>query len=337
MRKGLNPNKDRLNQELYSHQVVIPVFIPNLDGYFKDSLEILKICIASLFKTAHPKTYISIVNNGSGKEVTDYLDSLFNEGKVHELVNSANIGKLNSIIKGLVGNNIPFITIADCDVLFLSGWQKETMKIFENFPKTGVVGLSPQFKSYESFCGNVIFETLFSSSVKYRSVKNPKALERYYESLGWDKSYNKDYLKRHLTIEKSGFSAVVGSGHYAATYRRQIFEDSPLYFSAKMGRDSERIMDILPLRKGFWRLTTEDNYAYHMGNVKEDWMEPELNNCQLEFDNLYQLDKSYQFKKEHSVSFFLKNHLFTKIFSSYFLKNLFYSLKGLPGEMRKRY
>lgn len=46
MRVGFNPNKDKkVPESSYFHQVVIPVYIPNLDGYFKDSLSILKYCL----------------------------------------------------------------------------------------------------------------------------------------------------------------------------------------------------------------------------------------------------------------------------------------------------
>ncbi len=66
MRIGLNPNKDTvIKPSNYIHQVIIPVFIPNEEGYFKDSLKIFKLCIESLLSTIHNKTFITIVNNGS--------------------------------------------------------------------------------------------------------------------------------------------------------------------------------------------------------------------------------------------------------------------------------
>ena len=37
MRIGFNPNKDKLQSILeYTHQVIIPVYIPNEEGYFFD-------------------------------------------------------------------------------------------------------------------------------------------------------------------------------------------------------------------------------------------------------------------------------------------------------------
>ena len=52
MRVGSNPHKDKPQDEsVYSHQVIIPVYIPNQEEYFKDSFKIFKLCIESLFAT----------------------------------------------------------------------------------------------------------------------------------------------------------------------------------------------------------------------------------------------------------------------------------------------
>ena len=95
MRLGSNPNKQvEQEQSQYLHQVIVPVYIPNEEGYFVDALQILKICLDSLFNTVHDRTYITLVNNGSCENVVRYLDSLFLEKKIHELIHTDNIGKL---------------------------------------------------------------------------------------------------------------------------------------------------------------------------------------------------------------------------------------------------
>ena len=46
MRVGFNPNKDKnLVRSDYYHKIIIPVYIPNFEGYFKDSFRIFKICL----------------------------------------------------------------------------------------------------------------------------------------------------------------------------------------------------------------------------------------------------------------------------------------------------
>ena len=66
MRIGYNPHKDELiPQSNYQHQVVIPVYVPNEEGYFVDSFKIFQLCMESLFATIHNKTFITLVNNCS--------------------------------------------------------------------------------------------------------------------------------------------------------------------------------------------------------------------------------------------------------------------------------
>lgn len=337
MRIGFNPNKDKPSPRTeYVHQVVIPVYIPNQVGYFKDSLMVFKRCLTSLFGTIHQKTFVTIVNNGSCKAVKDYLEELYNNGAIHELIHTQNIGKLNAIIKGLVGNEIELVTISDADVLFLPYWQKETQKIFRDIPKAGVVGVVPQFKMYEANCGNVIFDNMLNKKMRFLPVKNPMGIERFYESIGWDKSYNNDYLKYNLGLEiNSNLKVLIGSGHFVATYKKDIFDEIKSYLGYQLGGTSEAYLDKAPLKKGYWRLTTQDNYAYHLGNTYEEWM-AEHNEIQDP-----QIDIPFNFpvrKKTGALSHYFKNKIFPKFaISMPFFNKLFLRWKGLPRKMVKNY
>ncbi len=335
MRKGLNPHKDQLQEKTaYIHQVILPVFIPNHDDYFKDSFSILKLCLQSLFATIHPKTFVTVVNNGSDAIVTSYLEDQYKQSKIHELIHTTNIGKLNSILKGLAGNNIELVTIADSDVLFLSNWQIETNKVFSKFPRAGVVGIVPQYKSYTTLCQNMIWDNLFKKSMQFIPVKNPKAIEMFYESIGWGPS-NPDYLKLSLgLVAEDGFSAFIGSGHFVATYKKNLFETIITYNDFKMGGNSERYLDSITLKKNYWRLTTHDNYAYHMGNVHENWMS----------EVTFETNQHYEFKQDFPVfneinrlQYFVRNSIFRKIFREEKVKKLFYRFKGMPKDMISKY
>ncbi|WP_442787009.1 glycosyltransferase [Flavobacterium suncheonense] len=339
MRIEYNPHKDKKQEKTsFAHQIIIPVFIPNEEGYYKDAFKILNCCIESVLKTVHNNTFISVVNNGSCLKVEQYLENLLSENKIHELIHTANIGKVNSILKALVGNNIELVTIADSDVLFCSNWQKKTIEVFNHFPKTGVVGLTPQFKMFTNKSSNVIFETFFSNKVRFHKVSDPKALELFYESIGWDKKYNKDYLRYSLTIFSEDFKALIGSGHYVATYRKEMFDNLKIYFDFKMGGGSEAFLDEVPLKKGLWRLTTHDNNAYHMGNVYEEWMGEYLDGLERTNDKeSYSLKTATSFKNRSAVEYFIKVRLMSKLLSSNTFKRMFYILKGLPKEALSKY
>jgi len=338
MRIGLNPNNNKetaLNDK--AHRVIIPVYIPNQEGYFKDSFKILQFCIDSLLLTSHTETYITIVNNGSCSEVVRYLDDLFVDGKIHELIHTGNIGKLNAVLKGLAGQNMPLITIADADVLFLNGWQEQTIEIFNAFPKAGVVGLTPQFKQFASHCGNVLLAHLFDHDMCFSEVRNPSALKEFYRSIGWDENYNQDYLKQYLTITKNNNTAVVGAGHYVATYRKEVFHEIVTHIAGKIGGNSEKYLDKAPLKKGLWRLTTAENYAFHMGNNYEVWMDDILGKTIKNDLPPGCLKQSVSSNNISGIIQFIQHRLFPKVFANKVFRKMFYQFKGLPKEMVNRY
>jgi hypothetical protein len=336
MRVGYNPHKDKPQEDSgYLHQIIIPVYIPNQEGYFKDSLAILKLCLESLFATTHNQTFITIVNNGSDIVVVSYLDLLLKENKIQELIHTQNIGKLNAILKGLAGNNIELVTISDSDVLFLSDWQKETVNVFKSVPKAGVVGIVPQFKMYESNCGNILFDTILSSKLRFFPVKNKKALIRFYDSIGWARDYNQNYLEYNLGLKiNENQNVLLGSGHFVATYKKDIFSEIICYINFKMGGTSEAYLDKAPLKKDYWRVTTPDNYAYHMGNTLEDWMIiPQISVKDTE-------ELNYSFAKNKTITllfYWVKNKLFVKFISIKPIVKFFLKWKKLPKEMVSKY
>ncbi|MBF7090623.1 glycosyltransferase family 2 protein [Flavobacterium sp. ALJ2] len=336
MRVGYNPFKDQKNDESkYIHQIIIPVYIPNQRDYFKDSFAILKLCLDSLFATIHKRTFITIVNNGSDTIIGDYLISLLNKDKIQELIHTENIGKLNSILKGLAGNNIELVTISDYDVMFLPQWQVETVKVFTHIPNAGVVGIVPQFKMYEHYCWNVIFDNFFNKKLKFIPVKNSEALIRFYDSLGWDRNYNQDHLQYVLGLELNlDLKVLIGSGHFVSTYKKDMFEELVSYIGFKMGGNSEGYLDQLLLKKNYWRLTTYDNYAYHMGNTFEDWMTVPFVERKMNEDLETNFSKN---KKISNILYFIKNKLFRKLISIKWIVRLFLKWKKLPQHMIKRY
>ena len=335
MRIGYNPHKDQvLEKSEFIHQVVMPVYIPNQDGYFKDSLSILKLSLESLFKTTHNKTFFSIVNNGSCKTVTTYLDDLYKKGAIQELIQTTNIGKLNAVLKGLSGNNIELVTITDADVLFASGWQLETAKVFKTYPKAGVVGIVPQFNMFKSYSGNVIYDNLLNSKLKFLPIKSPKALALFYKSIGWDETYNKDFLKYGLGIENKEVNVLLGSGHFVATYKKQQFDTLKSYLGYKLGGNSEGYLDSAALKFDYWRVTTQENYAFHMGNVLEDWMHEVTIN---KYNKDVIISGFSERQKIDRLSYFVKNKLFYKLVLNNRFSKLFYSWKKLPKEMINNY
>jgi len=339
MRIGNNPHKkNSLHESNYTHQVIIPVFIPHHEDYFKDSFKIFQLCLNSLFITKHNETFITIVNNGSCDDVKEYLNDLFTNNLIHEVIHTDNVGKFNAVLKGIVGNHFPLVTISDSDVLFLDNWQNATVEVFNIFSKAGVVGLVPQFRSFGENSTNLIFETLFSKKVTFTSLEDINGIKKFYESLGWDTNYNQDYLKYILTIEEQNYKAIVGSGHFIATYRRELFDEIKTYSNLKMGPKALKYIDLLPLKFNLWRLTTNKNYAYHLGNTYENWMNYSIDSLaknsqhRLEF-----ISNSNQITKENRLLYFIKNKFFKKIFNKRKIRKIYYKYKGLSKYVASKY
>ncbi|MCB0455913.1 MAG: glycosyltransferase family 2 protein [Aequorivita sp.] len=337
MRKGTNPQKNKLlDLTRYVHQVIIPVYLPEDGDYFKEGLKILELCLTSLFKTVHEKTFITVVNNGSSQAVVKYLNSLQGKGMLHEVVHTDNIGKNNAILKALNGHFYKYITIADADVLFLEGWQNETMNVFQSLPKAGQVGLIPQMKMHGYLSSNVLFDYFFSPRLRFTQVINPEAMKAFYRSLGWGDDYNHNYLTWHLTLQGSNnLRAAVGTGHVVATYKREALKTGTdieinELLSTKFDRE---FLDLPGLRKGGYRLTTEANYAFHLGNTLEPWMTEITWSAQPpEFDaSKY----SYKPLKGNKIAHFIKNHLFRKVLENKVFLHWYIGFKGLPKALVK--
>lgn len=338
MRIGYNPNKDKLKPKSdYFHQIVIPVYIPNSEEYFKDSLQILKYCLESLFRTCHSQTFITIVNNGSSRVVIDYLDELFKEGFIHEIIHTDSIGKLNAVLKGVIGHDYKLVTVADADVLFLENWQNATYEVFNNFPKCGVVCPVPSPKVLKQFTSNIIIEKLFSKKMRFLNVVNPKALVHFATSIGKPQFYNKYNLNSYLAIENKGKKAVVGAAHFVATYRGDLFSSEGIRYSEySLGGGSEnKILDEPALKQGYWRLSTIDNFAYHMGNTNEKWISEVLNKLPNEISEATKL-LSFNVGKTNKINFLIKEFLFRIINKKLFWKR-FLQYKGLSNEASNHY
>ena len=76
MRTGWNPQKsqDKIKLET-DHRVVIVVFIPKPEGYYEKVLDVFKLCLDSLIKGNSGNYKITVVDNGSCKELKELLGS----------------------------------------------------------------------------------------------------------------------------------------------------------------------------------------------------------------------------------------------------------------------
>lgn len=290
MRIGSNPEKNSKEIILNNyHRVIIPVYIPHFEGYFEEALSIFKLCIESLLLTVHSKTRITIYNNNCHPLVKEYIDLKYQESELIDQVfhSKENLGKINAILAAAKSNLEPLITITDSDVLFKQNWQKAIENVMISFPEAGMVCPVPNGKALTQFAKNNWYYGLFKSKLKFEKVLDPQAMIRFDDSLGNIKSLLKPiHLEKYLVIynKKRNAKAVMGGGHFVATLRREVFDkgSSGPAFRKIVGGVENKFIDIPNEKLGYLRLSTTDNYAFHMGNSIEEWMYEEFGSLKRE-------------------------------------------------------
>jgi hypothetical protein len=274
MRVGMNPMVDQqLTVNKFTHRIVVPVYIPNAEGYFKNGFEVLKLSIGSLLQTVHEKTAITIIDNASSNEVSTYLLQLLEEQKIDQLIkNAVNKGKVDPIVSVMRGAIEPLLTLADADVLYKQGWQQEVEKIFNAIPGVGMVSPLPQpslFRYYSKW-------SWYFGFVKKCFIMRPNedldAVKRFKESTVGFTSFEA-IETNPLGINYNGAKAIIGAGHFCATYNKLVAEYIPHHSSGEDFYGAESLFLDKPVEDaGFLRLATSKGWVYHIGNTIEDWM-----------------------------------------------------------------
>ena len=340
MRKGTNPAKHE-NTKVESncfHQIIVPVYLPKLEDYYAEGLEILKLCLESIYLTVHDKTYISVVNNGSCNEVKAYLDDLVGQQKIQEVIHTSAIGKINAIAKGLSGHNFDLVTITDADVLFTNGWQKAVYEIYETFPKAGMVGTTPNSKMLRHFTENIHFDYLFDKTLKFRSVSNPKDMIKFADSIDNKDLFKEIHLQKILSIEQNNIIANIGTGHFTGTYKINLLKKLREFYSYdKISTNSDKeSLDIPSVENGHWRLSTQRNFTYHLGNHIENWMLEKFSDTEKNIPENFE-DKPIFITNQTSHFNKLKQKITRKLLFNKYLWSKYLQYLGLNKNQAKIY
>lgn len=278
MRQGKNPAKEtaRTSNDIY-HRVVVPIYIPNTtEDYFKEALDVLTLSLESLLRTVHKNTRITLINNGCCLEVVTYLKELFvSDNAVDQLLHfQTNLGKVNALRAGALGNAEAFFTITDADVLFKNDWQSAVENVFNAFPQAGMVSPVPVSNMFKHKAASSTFGYgLLKNIIKFKKVIDPDGLKKFEQSVGANLFKGKR-LEQFLCLENKKGAAVISCGHFVATLRAEVFFEGPNEPSSLLidSKEDFKYIDKPNNEMGYLRLATLNNYAYHMGNRVAPWM-----------------------------------------------------------------
>lgn len=280
MRRGANPRKkdSKVINQTPQLTVLIIVYIPQLSGYWRESLKILKICINSILQNTQLPFELFIFDNGSCNKVKKYLMRLLRKKKVHRLILSReNLGKnaaWNIIFSSVQSR---FVAYADSDVYFYKNWDQEHIRIFENYPEVGMVSGIPvrEKTDLSTSSTKLIVERNPKISVRRGKLIDYSILEQFRKSLGKNpQDYRSGTLAEleDMKLEINNVVTFVGASHFQFMSKSEILRTLlPLPQNKLIG--NEKILDLRVNQAGFMRLSTEKRFVHHMGNslVGDEW------------------------------------------------------------------
>lgn len=275
MRIGQNPAKS-IEQVAQPQKITaaLVTYIPFLQGYYAQSLDVLKLCLSSLHAHSDLPYDLLIFDNASCPEVRSFLQAEHEQKRIQYLILSdQNIGKSgawNMIFSGAPGEILAY---ADSDVYFYPGWLSALMRVLELNPKIGMVTGMPLLNP----------EQYFSSTIAWAESEPGVTLERgqllsweqfwqHAGTLGGDEARARQFYQAHdsLRLTLQGHHFYLGAGHFQFVARKSILQQTlPLPSERPMGQ--VRALDEAINALGYLRLSTPEWHVQHLGNSLQGW------------------------------------------------------------------
>lgn len=263
------------------------VYIPELQGYWAESLEVLKLCLESWRATTPTSFELVVFDNGSCRDVRAYLEGKFDAGEVDQLfLSRRNLGKVgawNTLFATAGGETVVY---ADSDVYFLPGWFEASTRIVEAFPEAAMVTAQPIPGDLSYHCEATLTGSASDPTIERREGADlipEHFVESHRQGLGIPRErYAAARLRnrREVLLRRHGAEAYVSASHLQFMARGEVLRRVfPLPTSIPFG-DDDQLDDRLD-KAGHWRLSTADYLVHHMGNRPPDlgrelpWLAPD--------------------------------------------------------------
>jgi len=290
MRKGQNPAKAGVK----AHQpaqlgIATLVYIPVLEGYFDQSLEIFKIHLTSVRQNTAAQFDYWVFDNGSCPEVKRELEKLHEAGLISTLILSEhNLGKTGALNQMLAAMPNEWICFADSDMLFRPGWLEACWKINQSFPNCGMLGAQIIFPDWEVDKGNTQFRQTPDARFVFSQEKAPEWIAtEYCRARGATEErtqvYREMLLDKVRSIQTGAEAYLGGNSHQQFLARRDVLRQIlPLPSGLQLSREQDTYQDRRIDELGYLHLTTCVPYLYHMGNTIDPEIASEINRQQAE-------------------------------------------------------
>jgi hypothetical protein len=246
-------------------------YLPNQGGYFEQRFAVTRLSLESLIANTPQPYDLFVFDNGSCPELVDYLRGLRDQGKIQYLIlSSRNIGKIGAL--QIIFRSAPgeIIAYSDDDVLFLPGWLEAHLKLFETYPRVGLV-TGFYIRSHMRYGTQAIEAFAARPEVKTeQGFLIPRELEQHYiDNMGrtWETYQQEVEGLEDLRLTFQGVEALASAGHHQFIASRQVLlEAMPAEWSGQlMGKVRE--LEITIDQLGYLRLSTCQPVTHLLGNI----------------------------------------------------------------------
>ncbi len=288
-RIGQNPAK--LGMQAYQPQrlgMATIVYIPSREGYFRDSLAILKLTLASLRQNTPEPFDLLVFDNGSSPVIQKELVELQQQGVIDWLILAGkNLGKTGAQnwIFSVMPND--WIGYTDSDVLFRKGWLEASREIIAHFPDAGMVGAQPCFFDVLRGKGQAHLRLHSKAGFKIARYTPEVAITtEYCRGVNATPELSAKYHAAELElvrVKKDGFQAGLGASHMQFMIPAELAKRIiPLPYRSGLSQEEDRQLDLRIDQNGKLHLSTLVPYVVHMGNVLDEWVKDLVADAGLE-------------------------------------------------------
>lgn len=271
MRIGQNPAK-YVETVVKPERITVAVlnYIPFLSGFYAEALDVLNLCLSSAREEPGLPFDLMVFDNGSCREVQDWLLGEQRAGRIQYLILSGkNLGKggaWNQILSGAPGEIIAY---ADSDVLFYPNWLAKSVELLETFPNVGMVTARP-FRTNPDYISQTITWAENTSDVRLQRG----SFIPWQDFLEFDLSLGQaeaDIRKRYESTEDmkiiyQGITAYAGASHWQfSAFKGVLAQFLPFDMDRPMGQVKQ--LDQRMNEAGFLRLMVSDPLVMNMSNT----------------------------------------------------------------------
>lgn len=270
MRIGQNPAKfSKTVTKPERITVAVLNYIPVLDGFYSEMLDVLKMSLTTLRETADLPFDLLVFDNGSCEKALQYLADEKQAGRIqHLMLSEKNLGKGGAWNIMLAGAPGEIIAYADNDVLYYPGWLSKSVKILETFPNVGMVTSRP-FRTDAD---------LYRSTVAWAEQTPDVQIDQgnfipWEDFLEFDLSLSKpeeEIRERYETLQDvrltyHGIQAMAGASHWQFVARKSVLlQFLPFDMDRPMGQVKQ--LDSRMNEAGLLRLMPVEPLVMNMSN-----------------------------------------------------------------------